>query len=559
MSKGIFNIFKIIIIASLILFIVILAFWVIDKNNGVLIQSFEVSGMNNVSSKSIEDLLNCNIDDITALEFIGQKTTSNERGVPSEYNLNLAVGDESLEKSLLAIGNVGVEGTSFSLGNLVLAIKGLVGREPNSISGSFQKYDSTLSLIAILKDRSADKVEVWEVKKNLSNGNQSIESLVPDMIKDLAFQFVHERCRNGDTSGKKYPRTWEAYKSLINARTEYSRYSYTNNESHLNKSIEFVESIREKEPRFAGSKELKLLWDLSLALIEKNRTQDVESLYMPIVKIVPFRSNMDLGSIHGRMRDYKVALRYFNNSTQINPLSFDAWLYKGLTHEKIDQHEAAINSYKKAIDIDSKSERAWNNIGWNFYQMHKYPEALEAFEKSRVINGSYAIAWNNKGLVHKDEQDYKLAMNAFELATRYDPKFSQPWNNKGEIYYKKGEYEDALKSYDTAISLNSEYAAPWNNKGLTFDKLNLQYEALEAYNRSILLDPNWANPWNGKGNVLREQGKMDEAIDAYERAIALDDKWATPWYNKGNVLREQGKMDEAIEAYKKAKNLHKIS
>jgi len=137
--KFLSNILKIILIILIISFVISLAGWVIDKNSGVLIQSFKVSGMDNVSGESIADLLNCNIEDITTLEFLGQKTTSNERGVPSEYNLNLAVGDESFEKSLSGIGNVGVEGTSFSLGNLVLAMKGLFGREPNSISGSFQK------------------------------------------------------------------------------------------------------------------------------------------------------------------------------------------------------------------------------------------------------------------------------------------------------------------------------------------------------------------------------------------------------------------------------------
>ena len=442
-----------------------------------------------------------------------------------------------------------------------------------------------------MKDHPADKVEVWEVNKNLSNGNQSIESLVPGMINDLAFQFVHEQCRKGDTSEHAYPKTWEAFKSLINARKEYSRYANTNNEIYLNRSIGLVASIRQQEPRFVGKNELKLLWDLSLALIEHNRQKDAEFLYKPLSRIEPLESNTSLGLIHGRMGDYEVALRFFNNSTQINPRSFNAWFYKGVTHENMKQHDAAIKSFKKAIDIDSKSksESAWNSLGWNLHLMHNNSAAIDAFERSIKINISYARARYNKGLVHQEEHDYSLAMDELGLAIEYDSKFSQPWNAIGAIYHQKGEYKDALKAYDKAISLNPRYADPWNNKGLTFEKLNLHYEALEAYDRSILLSPDWTAPLINKGLYLNKIGLQREANESFKdalkvakksprystslydigfiyyqlkeynkslascnEAIELDAKWAAPWNNKGNVLRDQGKMDEAIKAYERA-------
>ena len=446
-SKMTYNIFKIIFVIAMIFFIVYLVSWVYDKNEGVIIESFQVSGMNNVSGKNIADLLNYNINDIKILNSFGpeakkDRLPQNSQIIPlsdeksgalsptlsgSSDTPSLAVGDESLEKSLSGIGDVGVEGVSFSLGNLILAMKGLVGREPISISGSLQKYDSAISLVAMWKDPSNDEVSVWEVRRNLSKSDPSLEMLIPEMINNMAFQIVHERCIKRDTSGRIYPQTWEAFKNLTIARKEYIKYANTKNERCLSEATDRAASIRIQEPQFVGEKEIDLLSDLSSAFMEQNRLNDAENLYKAIFEIKPFESNIGIGSIHGRMRDFDVALRFFNNSTQINPMSTTAWIYKGRAHEGLNQHEAAIKSYKKATDIDDKSYRAWNNIGWNLYIMNKNSASIEAFEKAIKINISYASAWNNKGLVYDKMGENKLALNAYKLAVRYDPKFPSPW------------------------------------------------------------------------------------------------------------------------------------
>jgi hypothetical protein len=259
------SIFKIVTILFVFGFIIILFKGIILANvSGMVIEPFEISGFgtdteNNISGLALADLLSYELHRIKEIDDLGQRDTitpiievraKEELSGYSDMEF-IDLKTKSVEKSISELGTISVEPASFSLGALVLSIKGLLGHRPSAITGSLQRYGGVICIVAKLEDNSSSETSIWEVKQTLAMYNQSSEEqVIPSLVKDLAFKMAHEMSRKQVKSKEAFPRNWQAFKNLTLARYDFLNYKVTNSTSDLDTVTNTLIEVRHSEPLY---------------------------------------------------------------------------------------------------------------------------------------------------------------------------------------------------------------------------------------------------------------------------------------------------------------------
>jgi tetratricopeptide (TPR) repeat protein len=586
------SILKVVFIILLICLVIKAGFWANSEDNGITIEPFETSVLRtNLSGISIAQKLNFELQDIRETD-----EQVNKIGIPSDITYNIPISEQyklndnpagkistqagdfsclnisstSMNIPLIKIGTIGVSGSSISIGNLILFIKNLQGKSPSSITGSLQKYGSTIILTATIEDFHSNdrKIKSWEVKRTLARDNSSVDELIPSMVRELAFKIALYLGSSWGSS-KNLPKRWESLEYLTTGERFYINYNITYDISDLKQAKNNTRNATKFE--FNYRKPSDLLLKIAFSFIKEKSSKEAEDIFQNISKSDPIISNIGLGLAYSNEGNYpKANLAYSRTMKTIDiqkdpkktPLYVMALVGRSISFFSSKDYDNAIKDFENAINICQKDRSLknnpllrtllWNNKGVALTQQDKYDEAVQAYDRAVEINPQYADAWNNKGIALLLQGKYDEAVQAYDNAIEINPQFAQAWNNKGVAFTQQDKYDEALQAYDQAIDTNPQFAKAWNNKGLASYSQGKYDEAVQAYNQAIEINPQFAKAWNNKGLALLLQGKYDEAVQAFDRAIEINPQFTQAWNNKGLASYSQGKYDEAVQAYDRA-------
>ncbi len=475
------------VIIILIIFILIYSCiqYILKPYDGYDVQPFETIGLGeNSDGKAYATLLKFYLQDIKDIYEIGPDRLVISKNVPKSQTISAPLGNlsmqssfekEQLDYSISQIGTIGAEGVSLSIGNMLLLMKESRGKWPSTITCSLQRYNSTMILVAILKDNQNNKTMTFKDESIRLTDEQ-----IPSMINDLAFKISLALCKQ--SKPELYPKKWQTFKYLTKGEDNYSRYIITGDINDLNNSYNMTQLAENTEPGYKGTFELlSNLGFCYLRIGDKDRAKNIFqniSQFRPLDNKLAYRSALGLGFVY-----------IYNNN------------------------EKALDYFDKAIKLDHYSYTAWNGKGTILLIMGKYPDALKAFNNATGIDPNYADAWYNKG----------YALNLLgENASRYDEAITA--------------HEEAIKAYEGAIKVDPVYAKAWYKKGYTLDLLGrlekdnasrydeaitAYEEAIKAYESAIKVDPIYAKAWYNKSLDLKMLGRTIEADIALSKANDL--------------------------------------
>jgi tetratricopeptide (TPR) repeat protein len=230
---------------------------------------------------------------------------------------------------------------------------------------------------------------------------------------------------------------------------------------------------------------------------------------------------LERGKALQAQRRHREALPLFEQVTQMEPRSFEAWANLARAHAELYEATLALEAAERALHLEPGSAMAWSAKAGALQLLNRFDEALAAAERALALDADDAIIWTEKG-------------NAL---------------------YGLKRYGEALPAYDQALTLDSQYAFAWGSKGLTLYYLGRYGEALKATEQALALNTQYPYAWIGKGNALYSLKRYGEALAAYEQALTLDPKFATAWVSKGAALRALGRAGEAAQAEAQANAL----
>jgi tetratricopeptide (TPR) repeat protein len=470
-----FSLLKIMLFLLTIYFIIIVTFWILDEEDGIVVQPFETIGFGeNFDGKSLATLLSFDLQRIKNIYepvpeiTVTPKGSSGNKIIPrplDEFSItNLSIRSAHgmpLDYSLSQIGTVGAEGTSISIGNLLLSMKEFYGNKANTITCSLQRYNSSTIAFAFLEDHHSSNKDImtFEQEAKISNEEQ-----IPSLIDDLSYMIALEQSKRRAQPKEYdlYPQTWQTFKYVTQGRDAYNKYislkniNYQDKINYLDKGRDMALLAIGSEPGYEGS--FDLLSGLGFAYLEMGKYNEAAKIFKNITGFKQFEGALGLGLVYGTQGHYAEALNAFENATQLNPRDPDAWNYKGVILSK----------------------------------QGNYSEAVKSFKNTTLLNPQYATAWKYEGdalahLGHDNHSKYNEAIQAYDKAIEIDPQYAAAWNNKGIVLYNQGKYDQSIQAFDKAIGLNKSYPDPWIYKATALERLNKHNESVKANQNALLI------------------------------------------------------------------------
>jgi tetratricopeptide (TPR) repeat protein len=471
-----FSLLKIIIIILTISFVIEATIWIFDRDDSISVQPFETVGIGeNLDEKPLATFLSSDLQRIKniygpGLKSMNQKSNSGSLIIQKPLN-DLYVSSISSEKnplpySLSQIGTIGAEGTSISIGNLLLSMKEFLGNKPSTITCSLQKYNSTVFLVAILEDHSSSKngdVLIFEDKADMADNEQ-----IPSLINDLAFNISLELSKRRDQSkgDYKYPRTIQTFKYLTEGRDAYNSYVSTRDSKDLARGLEMASLANEFEPEYGGAYEL--LNALGFAYLEKGNYTEATNIFQNITVFKPYESELGLGMVSFQKNNFSKALEHIDLAIQLNPQNPNAWNYRGVI----------------------------------LCSLRQYGEAIKAFDNAIMLNSQFAEAWKNKGMALMNKNDSHNASDAlicFDQAIKLNPKYAEAWYYKGRALFNLNCPKDALQAYERVIELDPKNARAWYECYIALNRSNESYKAGLYRQKSLDIAKKWLEAHPNKG------------------------------------------------------------
>lgn len=162
---------------------------------------------------------------------------------------------------------------------------------------------------------------------------------------------------------------------------------------------------------------------------EQNRAKSV------LLRGTPYEK-LQCGASFQTKKDFKQALRYYENVLRENPNHVEALYLKGGLLGQLEKFEAAKQTLKKCLELKEDAGPAHHNLGWIYLEEGHFEQAEKHFARALEINPN------------KPNTRFFL-----EMAQKRN-------NNKASPDYIKVLYEAGASQFENSLVNNLKYTAP---------------------------------------------------------------------------------------------------
>ncbi|MFX0035180.1 MAG: tetratricopeptide repeat protein [Candidatus Hermodarchaeota archaeon] len=120
--------------------------------------------------------------------------------------------------------------------------------------------------------------------------------------------------------------------------------------------------------------------------------------------------------------------------------------------EENRQYKEAIKAYEQALTIDPNFAEAWAELGITYKNSGDLKKALKAFEKALKLNSKVPPYWFHYGTTLSEVGKLKQAANAIQEGLKLDSSIVKAWMDLHDVYNKMGNTEKAGWAMRKAMS-----------------------------------------------------------------------------------------------------------
>jgi tetratricopeptide (TPR) repeat protein len=444
-------------------------------------------------------------------------------------------GEGAVEKSLKEIGAISAGEVNVPVGSLLATVKTLFSGSGKTISGSIQKYGSTILIVARL-DGNGTKIKAWEVSGPASSGFE-----LTALIEELAFKMCW------DLSENVAAKSWESFKHFTYGLENSHRYELSEGaeDAYAYKAIRNYEDAIAIQPGYAIAH-----YNLGAIYYHLGQCADGEGYHK--------------ATCERAIGEYKKAI-------EANPDFKDAYYNLGVAyHIAFFDREMAMENYSRVINLDSNYSEAYRNRGVIYVEQKGYEEAINDFSHLIKLNPKDPEAYLPLGLTYKkkvsseqaEADDLNRAIENFSQAIDLDPNLTEAYYNRGCAYIDLKQYDKAVIDLSQAITRELSYVEAYSDRGLAYSALGEHGKAVDDFGQVIKLDP--ANPqaYNSRAIAYRRLGDTktitetveyyDKAVADYTAAIGLDPTVSSFYYDRGVCRKSLWQLSETKKAEQEA-------
>lgn len=196
------------------------------------------------------------------------------------------------------------------------------------------------------------------------------------------------------------------------------------------------------------------------------------------------------GNQKWKEKEYREALKWYNEAIEKNPQLSDAYYNRGLVNLTIEKPEEAFADFEQAFKIDPSFSAA----------LFKKVEALqtlnklhEAEKEGKLLVKSFPDSSANHRLlgdIYLQNKALSNALASYQIALKIDKNNLEAKINEGVVYQEMGELDLAEKSFQSVLASGKYTDLIYNNLGY-LEIQRKQYERAKKWiDKALYLSPN---------------------------------------------------------------------
>jgi tetratricopeptide (TPR) repeat protein len=239
------------------------------------------------------------------------------------------------------------------------------------------------------------------------------------------------------------------------------------------------------------------------------------------------------------LRNWPVALNYFERALEEDPQLSQAWHGKGLSLCQLQKFDAGLEALGKAVELEPRNVNYLYVTGvCNEWRGRDGYEAAEAYyKKAMELMPNQAQLHHKLGTLYQRQGRYMDAIPEFKKAILLEPKSFVSYNNLAGCYLAIHQPEQAVKLYREAI-VKSEDPAQYHfyfELGVALLAANRMAEAKAAFLIETALSPDFVDARLDLGNIYVLENNLGRALEEYQEVLAIDPDQPEAYYNLGQI------------------------
>ena len=322
-----------------------------------------------------------------------------------------------------------------------------------------------------------------------------------------------------------------------------------------------------------------------------------------------------LGLAHGEDRQFRAAIRAFDEVLQLEPDHLDAACHRADALRRNNDFLAAIASYEAVIGQQPDEVRATAGRAEALRMLGRFQEALDGFERTLTLRPRHYLALCGKAATLNALRRFDEALPLWLAALRENPNaafvkrglsqcragigealpdrsttpagrrrspgspsrrdepalpiaapptsLSGPRSrtdrvrardelDRGRIFFKEKSFGQAISCFETALRYDGTYAEAALRLGMAFEEDKQLEKAIAAYERCLVIDPEHFHAATNIGEAYRKNERYEDAMKAYERALRLKDDYLYAIAGRAECMRMLGDLPGCLVWFDRA-------
>ncbi len=221
-------------------------------------------------------------------------------------------------------------------------------------------------------------------------------------------------------------------------------------------------------------------------------------------------------------RDFKDAIREFQEAIRLWPASGEAYCGLGYSHGQLAEDEPAMRACREAIRLNQNLALAHSVLGDLLFHRGDAASAIREYREAIRIEPNDGPTHTSLGDALLDAGDRDGAIVEFRDAIRCDPADPQAHNQLGHALWDLGDFSGAIWEFCEAIRIDPNYSWAHQNLGRALARQNDLEGAIREYREALRCDPNLLQSRLDLGDALAAVGNPGDAVREYREALRID-------------------------------------
>ena len=271
-----------------------------------------------------------------------------------------------------------------------------------------------------------------------------------------------------------------------------------------------------------------------------------------------FKNYFDLGNAYAKEKQYKLALKFFKKTIELNKKFTAGYNNIGNIYKIQKNLKQSIIFYQKSIKVDPTYINGHYNLGVIYGEIEQFEKSLESFKKVLELDSNHLGALNNLGILLKNFEQYDQAIKCLEKAILLKDNYSEAINNLGNVLMEIGNDDRAIDCYKKAINIEPNKIIAYLNLLDAYENIN-NTEGLESLINQIKAKfPNLEQTKLYEGILLFRKKEFAKAKDLLKN-ISFKREIKHEILRNSFLAKSFDRLDKTKDSFKHFSNVNKLT